>query len=83
MIGNAMYKPIKRDTHYGLVGNVAFFNDDGDYKWLRNAFYPGVYTNTPIVFCTDKYRSLRDSSGRDWQRLSKNWFRRNKFRALK
>jgi len=42
MAGKALYEPIKRDGHSGLVGDVAFFADDGQYKWLRNAFYPGV-----------------------------------------
>ena len=52
MAGKALYQPIKRGTHSGLVGDVAFFGDDGEYKWLRNAFYPGVYKH-PIVLLTN------------------------------
>jgi len=31
MAGKALYEPIKRDGHSGLVGDVAFFADDGQY----------------------------------------------------
>jgi serine/threonine protein kinase len=52
--GQALHRPIKRDTHSGLVGDVAFFADNGDYTWLWNAFYPGVHTNHYIVIALTK-----------------------------
>jgi hypothetical protein len=40
--GVAVYHPIKFDDHSGRVGDVAFFNHEGTYRWLRNAFHSEV-----------------------------------------
>lgn len=40
--GTALYKPIVRDSHSGIVGDVAFFDSHGKYKWLQNAFFTEV-----------------------------------------
>ena len=40
--GVAIYHPIKFDEHSGRVGDVAFFEQDGTYRVLRNAFHSEV-----------------------------------------
>ena len=39
-MGMALYEPLpfRNATHHGRVGDVAYFNPDGDYKWVCNAF---------------------------------------------
>jgi hypothetical protein len=40
--GTAIYKPIPKASHSGLVGDIGFFNDQGKYEWLHNAFFEEV-----------------------------------------
>jgi len=36
----ALYKPIPRDEHSGLIGDVEFFDADGNYTWLQTPSLP-------------------------------------------
>jgi hypothetical protein len=37
-LGVAVYHPIPLKGNSGRVGDVAFFNGDGGYEWIANAF---------------------------------------------
>lgn len=37
-LGIATYQPVKLGTLYGRVGDIAFFDDTGRYRWIRNVF---------------------------------------------
>ena len=41
-LGTALYHPVQLKEHSGRVGDIAFFNSEGKYQWLRNAFHPEV-----------------------------------------
>ena len=58
--GIAVYKPIEKGLHSGRIGDIGFFNDQGKYRWVHNAFFSEVslyeyyiYKQTLIKF----YRS--------------------------
>jgi len=36
--GLAIYHPLKPRGHSQKVGDIAFFNQDGEYSWIQNAF---------------------------------------------
>ena len=39
-LGLAVYQPLplQQDTKVGRVGDIAFFDEDGEYEWVTNAF---------------------------------------------
>ena len=39
-LGLAVYQPLplQQETKVGRVGDIAFFDDDGKYEWITNAF---------------------------------------------
>src|SRR6202035_3953714 len=41
-LGTALYHPVQLKEHSGRVGDIAFFNNEGKYQWLRNAFHTEV-----------------------------------------
>jgi hypothetical protein len=50
--GTAVYRPEVEPEQSGRVGDVAFFDLEGRYQWIRNAFDTGVFihresTDTP------------------------------------
>lgn len=36
--GLAVYNPIQLRSHSGKIGDIAFFDENGRYMWIRNAF---------------------------------------------
>jgi hypothetical protein len=45
-LGVAVYQPIplQNETKVGRVGDIAFFDEDGKYEWIANAFDIEVWT---------------------------------------
>jgi hypothetical protein len=37
-LGIAVYDPVELCSNSGRVGDIAFFDDTGRYRWIRNAF---------------------------------------------
>jgi hypothetical protein len=37
-LGTAVYHPVPFNQRSGRVGDIAFFDENGGYKWIRNAF---------------------------------------------
>jgi len=42
-LGTAVYHPIELKRSSGRVGDIAFFDENGKYQWIRNAFDSEVY----------------------------------------
>jgi hypothetical protein len=41
--GTAIYHPLEFRSHSGRVGDIAFFNSQGKYMWVHNAFHTQVF----------------------------------------
>lgn len=41
-LGIAVYGPIEMRQYSGRVGDVGFFDREGKYRWIGNAFYDMV-----------------------------------------
>ena len=37
-LGTAIYHPIELEENSGKVGDIAFFDENGKYQWVRNTF---------------------------------------------
>lgn len=61
-LGIALYDPVELSSKSGRVGDIAFFDDTGRYRWIRNAFDVAV-TLSLSSFLTIK-RGSNDYSGR-------------------
>jgi hypothetical protein len=46
-MGMALYEPIlyREGMHFGSTGDVAYFDSNGDYKWVCNAFASEVFSS--------------------------------------
>jgi hypothetical protein len=51
-LGTAVYQPLQMqpETKFGRVGDVAFFDEEGKYEWITNAFDREVHLHTPFLF---------------------------------
>ena len=45
-LGTAVLNPVPLRPKSGRVGDIAFFNRDGSFEWIRNAFHSEVYPTT-------------------------------------
>ena len=47
-LGLAVYQPLplQQETKVGRVGDIAFFDEDGSYEWITNAFDTKVLSFT-------------------------------------
>ena len=41
-LGVPVYYPIELGDHTGRVGDIAYFDQTGRYRWIRNAFHVEV-----------------------------------------
>jgi hypothetical protein len=41
-LGYAVYRPFKQGDHFQKVGDIAFFDGEGMYRWVQNAFHVRV-----------------------------------------
>ena len=55
-LGIALYQPLQLqpETQVGRVGDIAFFDEDGRYEWITNAFDRDVSTPLDIFFFVDQ-----------------------------
>jgi hypothetical protein len=42
VLGTAVYRPVELEETSGRVGDIAFFDRNGKYQWIRNGFDPVV-----------------------------------------
>ena len=46
--GLAVYRPFSIEPHSNRVGDVAFFDSEGIYRWLQNAFHSDVSLDSNV-----------------------------------
>lgn len=54
-LGLAIYSPIALRSKSGRVGDIGFFQHDGSYEWIRNAFHSPVSHAFLIPLNIDSY----------------------------
>jgi hypothetical protein len=51
--GIAVYHPLEFLEHSGRIGDIAFFNSQGKYIWVHNAFHTQVwpFASMALMIC--------------------------------
>jgi hypothetical protein len=57
-VGTAVYHPIEMRAFSARVGDIAFFDENGKYQWVCNAFHAQVH---PIKVTLTSLASARTS----------------------
>lgn len=52
-----LYRPLEFHPHCHRVGDIAFFDSNGKYEWIQNAFYSQVFL-IPVLSCQSDIQSL-------------------------